>query len=227
MTPQPLLAIVEDEPKIAQLLLDYAKTSGYNATVIGEGEGAVEAILALKPAAVLLDINLPGVDGLTICRQLRELSEVPILMVTARVEEIDRLLGLELGADDYICKPFSPREVMARVKVILRRIAGSTATPTGPIELDRERYEARLRGLLLDLTRTEFNLLAALMKRPGRVLSRDQLMDRAYDDQRVVSDRAIDSHIRNLRRKLNDASPNQSLIRSIYGVGYKYQPDHG
>ena len=225
MTAQPLLAIVEDEPKIARLLADYAKTSGFDATVIGEGTGALEKILALNPAAVLLDINLPGVDGLTICRQLRERSEVPILLVTARVEEIDRLLGLELGADDYVCKPFSPREVMARVKVILRRVTASDATLQGPVTLDRDRYEARLRGTALDLTRTEFNLLAALMKRPGRVLSRDQLMDRAYDDHRVVSDRAIDSHIRNLRRKLSEASVNDTLIHSIYGVGYKYEPE--
>jgi two-component system response regulator BaeR len=167
---------------------------------------------------------LPGKDGLEVCRELRAFSDVPIIMVTARVEEIDRLLGLELGADDYICKPFSPREVVARVKAILRRLERSVdaAAPQG-LAIDEASYRATLDGQLLDLTPVEFRLLRALASTPGRVYTRDQLLDHLYDDHRVVTDRTVDSHVKNLRRKLEQVRPDQDVIRSIYGVGYRME----
>jgi two-component system, OmpR family, response regulator BaeR len=176
---------------------------------------------------------LPGKDGMSICRELRGFSDVPILMMTARVDEIDRLLGLELGADDYICKPFSPREVVARVKAVLRRTRTRTSTDSHatddakvcPLQLDDEKLEARLHGTALPLTPVEFRLLQALLARPGRVMSRANLIDALYLDHRVVSDRTVDSHIKNLRRKIADASDGTDPIVSIYGIGYKIDWD--
>jgi two-component system response regulator BaeR len=171
---------------------------------------------------------LPGRDGLDVCKDLRRISQVPIIMITARVEEIDRLLGLEIGADDYICKPFSPREVMARIKAILRRIpqveAGSVSgTANLPnLQLDDARFEVRYHDQLLELTPAEFRLLKTLADSPGRVFQRDQLINHVYDDQRIITDRTIDSHIKNLRRKMAAIAP-EDVIRSIYGVGYKLE----
>ncbi|MBR0346264.1 MAG: response regulator [Rudaea sp.] len=218
--------VVEDEPKIAALLRDYLAVSAFQVSVRETDEGTVEWIQQHAPDAVILDLMLPGVDGLTICRTLRGLpdkraADVPILMLTARVEEIDRLLGLELGADDYICKPFSPREVVARVKAVLRRVALGANAPQPPIDLDDERFEARVRGQPLALTPVEFRLLRKLSAQPGRVYSRQQLMDALYSDHRVVSDRTVDSHIKNLRRKLADVGVDP--IASIYGLGYRFE----
>ena len=178
-----------------------------------------------SPSLILLDIMLPGKDGMEVCRTLRAFSSIPIIMVTARVEEIDRLLGLELGADDYICKPFSPREVVARVKAILRRTAGSTSivTTDARLVLDTEKYIAVLDGTTLDLTPVEFRLLKVLHDQPQRVFSRDRLLDAMYDDHRIVTDRTVDSHIKNLRRKMEAVSSDEEIIRSVYGVGYKLQ----
>jgi two-component system response regulator BaeR len=215
--------VVEDEPKIAALLRDYLVASGYRASVLERGDGAIEWIREHAPDAVLLDLMLPGTDGLAICRGVRAFSNVPILIVTARVEEIDRLLGLELGADDYICKPFSPREVIARIRAVLRRVGAAGAEPA-PIDLDDVRFEARVRGRALPLTPVEFRLLRKLLAQPGRVFSRAQLIDALYLDHRVVSDRTVDSHVKNLRRKLIDAGIDP--IVSIYGVGYRFDwPD--
>lgn len=213
--------VVEDEPKLAELMHDYLIAAGYRVTVLEDGLHAVEWVRSHAPDAVLLDLMLPGKDGLSICRELRAFSIVPILIVTARVEEIDRLLGLELGADDYICKPYSPREVVARVKAVMRRAQFTLTGETAPLQLDEERLEARLSGTLLPLTPVEFRLLSALQQRPGRVMSRTQLMDALYLDHRVVSDRTVDSHIKNLRRKITDIAPELDPIVSIYGVGYK------
>lgn len=219
------ILVVEDEPKLAALLRDYLDAAGYRTTVLDEGGAAVAWIGSQRPAAVLLDLMLPGKDGLAICREVRTFSTVPILMITARVEEIDRLLGLELGADDYICKPFSPREVVARVKAVLRRAQPAGDRPTSaPLRLDDERLEARLHGVALPLTPVEYRLLGALHARPGRVLSRTQLIDAAYLDHRVVSDRTVDSHIKNLRRKIVDAGGRDPIV-SVYGVGYKLDWD--
>lgn len=212
--------VVEDEPKLGALLRDYLEHAGFEAVVLASGLGVVDWVREHEPAAVLLDINLPGLDGLSITRQLREFSAVPILMVTARVEEIDRLLGLELGADDYICKPFSPREVVARVKAVLRRGMPVPAAATPVVELDEARFEARVHGRPLVLTPVEFRLLGKLSSQPGRVFSRGQLIGALYADHRVVSDRTVDSHVKNLRRKLVEAGIDP--IESVYGVGYRF-----
>ncbi len=218
------ILIVEDEVKLAELLRDYLLNDGYEVEMRHSGDGVTDTVRNDPPAMILLDLMLPGVDGLTICRQVRAFSEVPIIMVTARVEEIDRLLGLEMGADDYICKPFKPREVVARVKAVLRRSAIGFEKPvlTG-LHLDREKMEASVDGKPLALTQTEFRLLQKLVDNPRRVFSRQQLLDTIYDDYRVVSDRSIDSHVKNLRHKIAERIPEQDPIRSVYGVGYKLE----
>ena len=222
------ILIVEDEPKLAAVLRDYLVADGAQVELLHHGDDALPALRLGVPDLVLLDLMLPGTDGLTICRELRRFSTVPVIMVTARVEEIDRLLGLELGADDYICKPFSPREVVARVRALLRRAhdwrSGEPAPPESGLAIDEERFEARWLGQPLDLTPVEFRLLKALLHRPGRVLSRAQLLEHLYLDHRVVSDRTVDSHIKNLRRKFEDVRAGSDPIRSIYGVGYKWEP---
>lgn len=218
------ILIVEDEPKIAQLLADYLHAAGHSPRVIADGTEVIDAVRAREPHLILLDLMLPGRDGIDICRELRTFTQVPIIMVTARVEEVDRLLGLELGADDYICKPFSPREVVARVKAILRRLHRDAPGEASALVIDSERFEASLRGERLDLTAVEFRLLQALAAAPGRVFSRDQLMERIYPDHRVVGDRTVDSHIKNLRRKLAAIDPEVDIIQSVYGVGYRFEP---
>ena len=223
MNTQAHVLIVEDEPKLAALLRDYLVAAGCRVSVLGRGDGAVEWVRRHAPDAILLDISLPGADGLSICRGVRAFSSLPILMVTARVEEIDRLLGLELGADDYICKPFSPREVVARVKAVLRRAAHAAApSATQAIVLDEERFEVRVHGRLLVLTPSEFRLLRKLSSQPGRVFSRSQLIGALYEDHRVVSERTVDSHVKNLRRKLDEVGVDP--IAAVYGVGYRFEP---
>ena len=218
------IMIVEDEEKLASLLGDYLRQSGFDSVWIADGSLVLPRVREQLPDLVLLDLMLPGRDGLEICKEIRSFSQLPIIMITARVEEIDRLLGLELGADDYICKPFSPREVVARVKTVLRR-AGEHHTPaSGGLSLDADKYRAQLKGRDLDLTAVEFKLLHFLYQNPGRIYSRSQLMDRIYSDQRIVSDRTIDSHIKKLRKKISAVAPDQELIYSIYGAGYKYEP---
>lgn len=222
MSKQRDILIVEDEEKLASLLADYLSAADFVPRILSRGDTVVEEVRNNPPAAMLLDLMLPGGDGMEICREIRHFSEVPILMVTARVEEIDRLLGLELGADDYICKPYSPREVVARLKAVLRRIERIENNDTDlPIIVDRESYAASCNSKELELTPVEFRLLATLVEHPGRVFSRDKLLDHIYEDHRVVADRTVDSHVKNLRRKLVDAGMSEDVIRSIYGVGYK------
>ncbi len=221
-----LVLVVEDEPKIAKLLEDYLQQSGYDTHWLDKGDGVDDWCKNNSPDTVLLDLMLPGKDGLTICRELRAHSQVPIIMITARVDEIDRLLGLELGADDYICKPFSPREVVARVKALLRRVEMTDANPAASyrgLVIDKEKFSAAIDGHALDLTPVEFRLLTLLASQPGRVFSRDQMVDKIYVDGRVVSDRTVDSHVKNLRQKISDAMGTDDFIRSIYGVGYKLE----
>jgi len=217
------ILIVEDEAKLAALLADYLKAADFSSQWISDGAEVIPAVKADPPDLILLDIMLPGRNGLDICRELRQFSEVPIVMLTARVEEIDRLLGLELGADDYICKPFSPREVVARVKAILRRVKRTRRGEESGLQIDSERFSATLNGHTLKLTPVEFRLLQTLASAPGRVFSREQLLDHAYTDHRIVTDRTVDSHVKNLRRKLEPANPGQDIIHSIYGLGYKLE----
>lgn len=221
------ILIVEDEQRLAAILADYLRVAGFASHWLGEGGGVVSWVRVERPDLLLLDLMLPGRDGMEICKDIRTFSSVPIIMVTARVEEIDRLLGLELGADDYICKPFSPREVVARVKAVLRRSGGSSLAASRGLVLDEPTMQASLDGRNLDLTAVEFKLLAFLLARPGHIYNRDQLMERIYTDQRIVSDRTIDSHIKKLRRKMEQVLPGCDLIRSVYGVGYKFEPDQG
>ena len=220
------ILIVEDEPKLAKLLQDYLEQSLYRATVINHGNDVIPWINANHVDLVLLDIMLPGKDGMQICKEIRQFSEVPVIMLTARVEEIDRLLGLELGADDYICKPFSPREVVARVKAVLRRVSQPAVSSESDniLTFDKEKMTVSVSGESLDLTAVEFQLLVCLVEHPARIFSRTQLMEFIYQDHRVVSDRTIDSHIKKLRKKISAAVPEQELIHSVYGVGYKFEP---
>ncbi|WP_085677627.1 MULTISPECIES: response regulator [unclassified Pseudomonas] len=215
------ILLVEDEPKLAALVGDYLRAGGHRVDHLDDGLAVIPAIRQGQYDLILLDLMLPGRDGLDICRELRGFSQMPLIMMTARVDEIDRLLGLELGADDYICKPFSPRELVARVKAVLRR-SGQQAPSLG-LELDARAFQARYKGVALDLTPVEFRMLAALAARPGQVLSRDQLMNHIYQDHRVVADRTVDSHVKNLRRKLTAVTPGHDPLRSVYGVGYSLE----
>ncbi|GAB4374013.1 MAG: response regulator [Deltaproteobacteria bacterium] len=218
------ILVVEDEPKLADLLREYLEQAGYDAHCLRDGREVVRWVRERSPDLILLDLMLPGKDGMEICREIRSFSGVPIIMVTARIEEIDRLLGLELGADDYVCKPFSPREVVARVRAVLRRAVGTSAPAGHGLSLDKDRFQATLHGRSLDLTALEFSLLRLLAENPGRIFSRSQLMDRIYPDRRVVGDRTIDSHIKKLRKKIAAAAPGEEWIHSLYGVGYKLEP---
>jgi two-component system, OmpR family, response regulator BaeR len=218
------ILIVEDEPNLAGILRDYLAQSAFESHCLDNGLAVVSWIREHHPDLILLDLMLPGRDGMEICREIRTFSTVPIIMVTARVEEIDRLLGLELGADDYICKPFSPREVVARVKAVLRRSGQGHILSASGLVLDPSRFQATLHGKDLQLTAVEFNFLNFLASRPGHIFSRSQLMERIYLDERIVSDRTIDSHVKKLRRKIAAVEPEADFIRSIYSVGYKFEP---
>lgn len=220
------ILVVEDEEKLAQLEMDYLQHAGYAHHHIADGADVISWVQENPVDAILLDLMLPNVDGITLCREIRQFSHVPIIMITAKVEEIDRLLGLEMGADDYICKPFSPREMIARLKALFRRIEQQKLPPETPclLEVDETRMEVRIRGILIEqLTPVEFRLIHTLSKSPGQVFTRDKLLEHIYEDHRVVSDRTVDSHIKNLRRKLHDSDTEHEWIRSVYGVGYAFE----
>lgn len=221
------ILIVEDEEKLASIMADYLQQAGYQTSILFDGFEVISTVKNNKIDLVLLDIMLPVKDGLTLCRELREFSDIAIIMLTAKVEEIDRLLGLELGADDYICKPYSPREVVARVKTILRRMSPheqrrlSGENSDNILMLDSDTYQAKIYQQVVELTAIEFNLLKILSNKPGRIYSRAQLIDLVYQDHRVVSERTIDSHINKLRKKLNEIQTDKELVQSVYSVGYK------
>ena len=223
----PLILIVEDEPKLGQLLIDYLHAANYRTHHLLRGDEVLPWVKQHTPDLMLLDLMLPGMDGLSVCRELRRFSEMPVIMVTAKTEEIDRLLGLEIGADDYICKPFSPREAVARVKTILKRCLrpAEEAQQASLLKMDEHRFQASWDDKALDLTPAEFRLLKTLAQEPGKVFSREQLLNQLYDDYRVVTDRTIDSHIKNLRRKLELLDANQPFIRAVYGMGYRWEAD--
>ena len=219
------VVVVEDEVKIAKLLSDYLVRDGFETTLVHDGLEALGVIERVQPDLVVLDVMLPGMDGLSLCRTLRNRSEVGILMLTARVDDIDRVAGLDQGADDYVCKPFHPPEVDARGRAILRRARRGTEEPGESmthenVRIDLGRHRCEVDGESVDLTRVELRLLQTLMTRPGQVYSRDALMQQAYEDERVVSHRTVDSHIKNLRQKLRSAGAPEGFIRSVYGVGY-------
>jgi two-component system response regulator BaeR len=216
------ILVVEDDLRIAQLLLDYLRNDGHHAQWLADGQLALSEIRHAAPDLLILDLMLPGLDGVSLCRAVRQFSAVPILMLTARVDELDRLLGLNSGADDYVCKPFSPREVMARVQALLRRAEGRVALTERAWAIDDAGLRIAWRGQWLLLTPLEFRMLRHLLSQPGRVFSRTQLLDSAHSDQRDVSDRAIDTHIKNLRRKLLAIEPQDDCIASVYGVGYRF-----
>ncbi|MCB2215538.1 response regulator [Desulfofustis glycolicus] len=218
------ILIIEDEVKLAELLRDYLKQDGFTVSCLHSGELAVDTVRRATPDLILLDLMLPVVDGLAICREIRRFSNVPIIMITARVEEIDRLIGLEIGADDYVCKPFSPREVVARAKAVLRRTrtpAQSQRLIAGEITLDEATRQVTVAGRALTLTPSEFGLLNVLLSAPGRVFSRNEFLDRVQGYRFDGYDRTIDSHVKNLRRKIGECLPDQDVIVTVYGIGYK------
>ncbi|MET3184182.1 UNVERIFIED_ORG: two-component system response regulator BaeR [Variovorax guangxiensis] len=223
------IVIVEDETDIASVVQDYLRHAGYETEHFIDGQSALESIVATPPDLTLLDIMLPRLDGIEVLRRAREHTTHPIIMLTARIEEVDRLLGLELGADDYVCKPFSPRELVARVRAVLRRTAPGLAQGSGSqndapgLVLDDVHWRASLEGTPLNLTRREFGLLQVLSRHPGRIFSRARLLELAYDDTVDVTERAIDSHVKNLRRKLGAVTPEHDWIRSVYGVGFAWE----
>lgn len=216
------LLVIEDDPDIIEICRDYLKAAGYDVLTATDGVKGLAAARREKPDLIVLDLMLPEMDGLDVCRTIRRESDVPIIMLTARVEESDKLIGLEIGADDYITKPFSPRELVARVRVVLRRISADQASDVlraGQVTLDRAHYEVQLPGKTVGLTATEFEILATLMSQPGRIFSRSQLTEAVHGASFESYERAINSHINNLRRKLE---PGEYII-TIHGIGYKFE----
>jgi DNA-binding response OmpR family regulator len=216
------ILLVDDEPEILEICRDYLKASGYEVVTAKDGAQGLSAFRREKPDLIVLDLMLPEIDGLDVCRAVRRESNVPIIMLTARVEETDKLIGLELGADDYMTKPFSPRELVARVKVVLRRVGGDSTAEVirvGKVSLDRTMYEVQIGQRIVTLTPTEFEIMATLMSQPSRIFSRHQLLSAAHGVAFESYERAIDSHIRNLRRKLEP----DELIFTVHGVGYKFE----
>ena len=219
------ILIVEDENHLAELERDYLIAAGYQVDVMNRGDEAFAWLQTNQPSLVVLDLMLPGMDGLEICKAIRKGSDLPIIMTTAKVEEIDRLIGLELGADDYLCKPFSLRELVARVKTVLRRTqTNNQAGAQSALMLEVDNASVSLAGHSVELTLVEVNLLKLLMAHPRQIFSRDQIIDRIYDDRRVVSDRTIDSHIKKLRKKLQQLNTEHDYVHSVYGAGYRFQP---
>ncbi len=219
------ILVVDDEPRIAQLARDYLEHAGFAVLAAGDGHGALATAHARRPDLVVLDLGLPGMDGLDVARALRRESDVPIIMLTARDDELDRVLGLELGADDYVTKPFSPRELVARVRAVLRR-AERAQVPTdvirvGDLVMDVARMRVEVAGRPVELTATEFQLLTALARQPGRIFTRAQLLDAVHGVAFESYERAIDTHIKNLRRKVEPEPRQPRYILTVYGVGYR------
>ena len=223
------ILVVDDEPKIATLARDYLEHAGFAVLTAADGPSALATIRQRRPDLVVLDLGLPGLDGLDVTRELRRDSTIPIVMLTARDDELDKLLGLELGADDYLTKPFSPRELVARVRAVLRRAErppeAAETIHAGDVVLDLPRMRAEVSGSAVDLTPTEFHLLATLAARPGRIFTRAQLLDALHGVAFETYERAIDSHIKNLRRKLEPDPRRPRYVLTVYGVGYRFADD--
>lgn len=218
-----IILVVEDDDEIAEILIMYLHAAGLETKLFGDGVGVVEWVQNNQPAVILLDLDLPTKQGQEVCKEVRAFSSVPIIMTTAKVEEVDRLIGLEIGADDYVCKPYSVKELVARVKVQLRRLNLSDSKSSS-IKVDTESFKVSYQTEQVELTAIEFKLFYLLFSNPNRIYSRAQIMDLVYQDHRDVSDRTVDSHIRNLRRKLAKLPMEDDLIRSVYGAGYKFEP---
>ena len=223
------ILVVDDEPKIVKLARDYLESSGFRVATAVDGQTALAIARRDNPALIVLDLNLPGMDGLDVCRALRRESDVPIIMLTARVEETDRLIGLELGADDYITKPFSPRELAARVRAVLRRVKGGVHQPglihTGDLEIDMQGIRVNQNGQPVHLTRIEFNLLAFFAQHPGQAFSRERLLEQLHGHSHDGFDRSIDAHVKNLRRKIEPDPSNPTYILTVYGIGYRFNDE--
>jgi two-component system alkaline phosphatase synthesis response regulator PhoP len=220
------ILIVEDEPELVRVLRDYLEQAGYEVEAAHDGVAGLSLFRRRNPDLVLLDLNLPEMDGLDVAREMRRATEVPIIMVTARVEEADRLVGLELGADDYVTKPFSPREVVARVKAVLRRMSGPSEPArrirSGDVEIDLERHQVSVRGQRVELTPTEFDLLATLADQPGRVFTRLQLLEATQGHAYKGYERTVDAHVKNLRAKIEPNPKEPQYVETVFGVGYRF-----
>jgi DNA-binding response OmpR family regulator len=221
------ILIVDDDPGIVKVVRAYLEQAGFDVSVAYDGKKAMQIARNDKPDLVILDLMLPELDGWDVCRALRKESDVPVIMLTARVEESDKLIGLELGADDYVTKPFSPRELVARVRSVLRRVSGTPSKPKrlshGEITIDLSRHSVEVRGEVVDLTPTEFDLLATLMEDPGRAFSRSQLLESVQGYAYEGYERTIDVHIKNLRQKVEADSRSPRHIKTVYGIGYKFE----
>jgi two-component system alkaline phosphatase synthesis response regulator PhoP len=221
-----MILVIDDEPKIVKQARDYLEKGGFRVFAAGDGTTGLAIARHEWPDLIVLDLNLPGIDGLDVCRALRRESDVPIIMLTARVEETDRLIGLELGADDYITKPFSPRELVARVRAVLRRVQGGVRQPglvrAGDLEIDLHGHRVTRGGEPVRLTRSEFNLLAVLAQHPGQTFTRAQLLDRLHGVAYEGFDRSVDAHVKNLRRKLEPDPTEPCYVLTVYGVGYRF-----
>ena len=215
--------IIEDEENLAQIVQDYLSKDNITSEIITDGNDAIDIVKSYNADVILLDIMLPNKDGMTICKEIRQFSQTPIIMTTARVDEIDRIIGLEIGADDYVCKPYSPRELVARVKVHLRKKHVNSSNSDESIRLNEDYLTVCLHNKTIELTFVEFKLLNKLMDGNGRIFNRNQLMDSIYSDGRIVSDRTIDSHIKKIRKKLNKLDASKEYVYSIYGCGYKFE----
>jgi two-component system alkaline phosphatase synthesis response regulator PhoP len=220
------ILVVDDEPRIAAICRDYLERAGFKVITAGNGLDALTIARSSGPDLVVLDLGLPKMDGLDVTRALRKHTNVPIIMLTARVDESDKLVGLELGADDYLTKPFSPRELVARVRAVFRRTdigtSGRDVLRAGDVTVDIPRMQARVGDRIVELTSTEFELLATMMRQPGRVFTRAQLLDAIRGEQVESFDRAIDAHIKNLRRKLEPDARQPRYVLTVYGVGYRF-----
>jgi two-component system alkaline phosphatase synthesis response regulator PhoP len=223
------ILVVEDEMRIARTLRDFLEVAGFEVTVVGDGAAALASARGDRPDLVVLDLGLPGMDGLDVARELRRTSTTPIVMLTARGEESDRIVGLELGADDYLVKPFSPKELVARVRAVLRRASGTTASAevlrSGGVEVDLPKMRARVDGQTVELTPTEFQLLTTFVREPGRVFTRGQLLDALHGVTIDTYERAIDAHVKNLRRKIEPEVGRPHYVLTVHGVGYRFVDD--
>ncbi len=220
----PRVLVVDDEPPIVELVTGYLTREGWTVATAGDGIAALEAVRLQDPDVVVLDVMLPGLDGIEVCRQLRTFSDAYVLMLTARGEEIDRIMGLTVGADDYLVKPFSPRELVARIKALLRRPRAGADTRSAPVaglEIDEARRTVRIDGRAVDLTALEFNLLAVLAREPGVVVARQAILDRVWGPGFVADDHLVDVHVANLRRKFGDDPAAPRFIETVRGVGYR------